>query len=434
MRPRARILGAAALALLGSGCDFWRNLTEAPKPDTVDLALTVKDAWTGEPLPWARCTLDGSRADADAEGKIVFAAVPTGRKSLACSCESYHGRAVKVDAGPGAGRLELAMVRKGFGEWYPEDPVRQLRIDQVGGNYRFPGELVIQASPGDAGRIFHYAWTSTRHGTLPSTRTLRIATEALDQDSVEFTLSLTVHAELADTLIEVGKSELAIFLTRNQQPSLAVTYTFQPKRVGTGCDEAYVTFIYAASDPDGDCSVRFTALEPQDSPLGDLDTLLACSDSTTATFTLASHDGLPDWSRPRSGDVRIRVEDDNGGRRETTLKVATYSNLHPMVSLEQIDPQQENRALDTLRFRLVARDRDAKLTTLTVDWKDGTAPKQYPFAYLQRNDSLDLILPHSFARAGSYDVEATATDGCKVTVKDTLRILVEDRAFTGAPH
>ena len=74
MRPHARVLGAAAAwALVGSGCDFWRNLTEPHKADKVDLVVTVKDAWTGEALPWARCTLDSARANADSEGRVLFA-------------------------------------------------------------------------------------------------------------------------------------------------------------------------------------------------------------------------------------------------------------------------------------------------------------------------------------------------------------------------
>jgi hypothetical protein len=431
MRPRARILGiAAAWALLGSGCDFLDNLGEPHNPDRSDVVLTVKDAWTGEALPWATCSLDSLQATADAEGKVVFTGVPTGPKTLACSCEFYHARAKKVDAVPGAVGLELKLARKGSLEWYPEDPARQLRIDQVGGNYRFPGTLVIQASPGNDTTPFHYTWTSTRHGSLPSIRTLPLWTPDLQQDTVVFTLTLTVSATLADTLVEVGKSEQTIFLTRNQKPTFLLQ-GFDPESpvvVGTGCPEKYAKLTFSAEDPDSDsCTVRISS-KGQNSPLGSFDTSMACASGILLYFPLRPHNGEPDTPLVRNGSLRVEVKDGNQGSLVKDFPVTTYSNLHPIATLDPIGDEERYLTGDSLKFRLFARDRGGtRLKHVEVDWKDGTK-KAFSQTELQRrdSDSLEAYLTHAYQRAGTYYVEAMARDNCDVITRDTLPVTVWD--------
>lgn len=428
MRPGGRILGlAAAWACLGSGCEYWDNFFQTKEPDQVDLVLSLKDAWTGEALPWASCSLDGVIANADAEGRITFPATATGTRTPECSCEYFHGRKVKLDAGPGRARFDVRMARKGFEDWYPGVPERQVRIDRHGGNLRFPGRMLVQAFPADTAPIFRYTWTSNAHGGLPSLRSLPVESAPLDRDFQQIVLTLTVTATLADTTYEVGKSTQSYLLARNQPPILSVgAFSLAgPERVGTGCEDKNLRIGFTASDPDGD-SCRVRLVSPAASPLGRIDTSMACG-YLFMTLPLQPHDGPPDVPTTREGVLEIQVRDENQGERDTAFQVGTYSNLHPLIRLEQVDAREKNRTYEFLRFHLFAKDRDAAMKSLVVDWKDGTR-EQYSPTFLSSHDSLDRILTHSYTKAGTYDVEASVSDGCGVTSRQTLRVAVEDNA------
>jgi hypothetical protein len=105
-----------------------------------------------------------------------------------------------------------------------------------------------------------------------------------------------------------------------------------PVRVGTGCQVEPALLYPRASDPDGICWVRIRS-RIADSPLGLIDTTAECSQLLSFNFPIDSHDGQPDQEVYREGMLDMEVWDGNGGRADTSFKVVTYSNLHPLVEL-----------------------------------------------------------------------------------------------------
>lgn len=430
-RRERRLLGlAAAWALLGSGCDYWRNLTEPKKAEKVDIILSLKDAWTGEALASARCAVDGAEAvNADAEGRIHFPAASTGRKSVACTCASFHERALTLEALPDQGRFDVPMARMGGEHWYPDDPTRQVRIEVDSGNLIFPGDLVIGGLPGDtSGKLFQYAWTSTHHTGLRSLAKVPVRTGPQPGDLVEFTLHLTVTATLAGRTYEVGTDSQSFTLAKNRPPIVKATFTPAPPdtlRVGAGCQEQTANLGLMALDPDGDCRVRVHSRVAA-SPLGIIDTTAVCHQNLQFVFPIASHEGWPDRSFPSNGTLQVDVYDGNGGKAETTLTVSTISNQHPYIEIEQLDAKPYNLTDQWMKFRIFARDRDTKnMQVVKVDWKNGEAVTYYN-ARLKGKDFLEDTLQTIWRQPGAYSVEARVEDACGVAHTDTLSIELVD--------
>lgn len=430
---RSRLLPAsAALAcLLGSGCDYWRNLTGSKAPDRGTLTLTVTDEWTKEPLAEAFCLAAGTAESLpmDADGRFTRPDMPTGRYDLTCGAPGYHERRQEADVLPGVGRQYHVKLGRTAAEWYPNHPERQVQMYPMEGSLRFPGRLRLGAFPAND-TFFTYRWTSSVHGPETSQAPHRwLETPDLGGDESEVEFSVTVVARLGGQTYDVGMARERMTYHRNRKPGIIVDH--EPgSNIMLGCLEANYDYnlTLSASDTDGVCRSFSIYSKGTTSSLGPVDLRLdECPFQRTFKFSLAPFPAVPADAAPlrRRNEFVFRAVDDDGAATQDTLAFETFTNSRPKVSISPVKPPDLLYPYDTLSFRIVASDQDGSLHGLTVDWDNEDAPVSYDL-HISGSDQYDKQFNRIFwEKPGRHEIVATITDGCS-QVSDTLPILIRE--------
>ncbi len=414
--------GAAAAALLASGCEYWRNLTQEIVPDQAAVTLTVRDALTGEPLPDAGCGKQGQQTfRADGNGVIARDDMPTGIYVLVCEAPFYRPREQRFELRLGETRSDTVwLVRKGGKDWYPGVDHRKVEIQFLKENDRFPGTLVVKALPDDGSGRFLYEWSSNLH-EVPSESPASICTlhtPASQLDSQTLNLGLKVRFKpvneapyLIDSIVLQRK------LVRNLPPTISLDDSiiegeyFRPNVVvGCGANPDVLSVLYTAGDPDGvlGCQIRVTNTDP-DKPIGLIDTLLPCGRGKFE-FMVKSHLGAASTAVKILSELKFEVKDLNGETQSTSLKLETVANIQPSIEMK-LGPKlpyvfTTTQVLCTL---YVDDGEGAALDKVTVDWGNGV---------LQARSVRNELPPHMtifngiFKDTGAFTIKARIDDRC----------------------
>lgn len=445
MRLRFRLLGlAAAAGALGTGCEFWSNLTGGKTADRADLEITVRDAFTGAPMPGVSCTLavDSRAAESDAEGRIRWEAVPTGPGKVRCGEVLYHPAEADVGVRRAGGAATVEMARLGGASWYDEDSLRVgLTVSEVAGGLRYPGGVLrLRATPARSDGKLVYQWSSTApRPEPPRTRTetpeVLVRNGDMPGDLIEDHLVVKVVARLGDTVYEVGTDTLILPLARNRKPGIVLaTPAWADTQKVRVCGERPRApgLAFTASDPDGSCrKVRLRSLR--------------ANSSLGSYFVEVDCDKLPRGFRPPlnmsslAGEVSpdilnvlgIEVEDDNGDTALVQLAFITNPNLLPKLELVPLGAGTGLRAGEPLELRLSVRDEDNPVAPAVVDWRDGTTSRYQPLD--DRANQGDTTFTHVYAKEGDYVITARAWDACGDTAALDLPLTVQP-ARAAAPR
>jgi hypothetical protein len=437
MPRRLRILPAlAAAGLLAAGCEFIDNLVEDKNPEAAPLHLVVRDDWTGDSLPRATCKSEGGglSASADLDGRIAFAAVPTGAYSFVCGANSYFDRkaTVQVKAGAGAS-AEVRLARKPGAEWYPGQLGRRVSI-KVDWNraedFIVPGRFMVSAHPRDDRKTFEYRYLVSPGENLnqvPSDRSESppvddadwwVETQSLPQEFRQDTVTVTVSARLGDTTYAIGSETLVVSLERNKPPFLNVVFNQDSIKL---CNESIRVGLFV-HDEDGPCKVRLSN-KNQYSPHGRIDTIVPCKDAVHR-FPLANQPTVAGQAFPRINSLHITAFDERGAEVKDSITFHTFPNHPPEVVA--FKPQTAPAAAvagASLSFRASLRDIDNAVDNTWVDWGDGKKELAYPFTGIGVNE-LDLPLTHTYSSPGTYTATLETENPCGPKASESITVVV----------
>lgn len=425
MPRRLRILFAlAAAGLLAAGCEFLDNLTEGKNPESAPLHLVVRDDWTGDSLPRATCKSDrgGLSASADLDGRIAFAAAPTGTYSFVCGASSYFERKAKVQVKAGVGgSAEVRLARKPGAEWYPGQEDRRVRIVPEWDNaglFIVPGEFMVHAYPRDDRKTFEYRyhvtpgpeinWESAGRYEYPPVDDADwwLKPQHLPQDYRPDTITVTVSARLGDTTYAIGSESAAVYLKRNRPPVLNLFFERDTIKL---CKE-FIQVILFVHDETGSCAVKFFNHNPS-FPLGRIDTIVPCQD-TVYRFPLADQQTVAGIDVPRKNSLHITAFDDRGAAAESTITFHTLRNHPPeVVEFRALTAPAAAAAGAALSFRASLRDIDNAVDNTWVDWGDGSKELVYGFTGVGENE-VELSLTHAYTTPGTYKATLSMRNPC----------------------
>lgn len=435
-RSRLLRLSAALACLLGSGCDYWKNLTGSKTPDRGTLSIQVTDEWTREPLPGASCRQAGRRdsLQVDAHGAYARPDMPTGRYRLTCRAPGYRDREVEVDVRPGAMQHYPVQLGRKAEDWYPDNPERSISLRYSSGSLRFPGRIQLAATPADTSGLFSYEWTALWAGgteTVKNTDTpsLWMQTPDLDGETAEVRFRLQVSAKLGGENYPLAPREETFYFARNKKPEIRIDAP-RGKLIKLGCVEANYdyTVLLSAIDPDGGCQSFSIFSKGTTSSLGPLDIRMnSCPFQQPFTFRLAPFPSVPKDAPPlrRQNELLFRAVDDDGAAVEETFSFETFTNSAPRISITPVRPPEILYPHDTLTFRIDAEDTDGTLHGLTLDWDTEDGPVTYPL-YLTGSGQYEKQFNRiAWKTPGKHDIVATVTDGCSIT-SDTLTLQLQE--------
>lgn len=428
MPRRIRIfLALAAAGLLAAGCEFIDNLTDEKIPETADILLVVRDDWTGDSLPRATCASDrgGLSAGADPEGRIAFAAAPTGTHAFTCRAGGYFDRKAKVDVAAGTGgRAEVRLARKAGLEWYPGLAERQVALSIKGGEFIVPGSFLVEAWPRDSMGTFEYVYsTSLSRDRFPAkseSSVWTVDTRSLPGPYSLDSVRVTVTARLGDTAYEVGSAALEVGLVRNRPPTLRVVTIDKPIR----CDQRALIVGVRSEDEEGPCQVWFQNTN-QYSPHGVIDAIFPCGD-TTYHFPLAAQPTLGDSVVNRTNTLTITVIDRHDARTDTMVVFQTIPNFPPRIrEFAALDPLSPTVQGALLRFRASVNDSDHAINDTWVDWGDGE--EELVFDVRLDGEPMNqkvMTFSHAYAEPGTYTATLRTADHCGAGAVESLTVVV----------
>src|SRR6266568_269416 len=187
----------------------------------------------------------------------------------------------------------------------------------------------------------------------------------------------------------------------NDLPPTVTISTILPNPADTG---QMVTVTFSATDPDGtvaSISVNWGDGSPVDTLAGsatsDTHSYSSTGSATTQAFT-----------------ITVTATDNSGSTGSATTS-ETVNDRPPVVSVTNVSPNPANTGqLVTTTF--TATDPDGTISSITVNWGDGTAPDT--LAGTATSDT------HTYAAAGSFTITVTATDNSGSTGQGTGSITV----------
>lgn len=451
MRSARSLASIASLALLAAGCDYWRNLVDDKAVTHTTVSITVKDAWTGEGLPYADC-VDTARhlyQSADSAGTILIPEAATGPYRMTCSRESYSTVEIQFDAGAKDISLGIQLARRGGRDWYPMDSSRQVRAELIG-NTRVPANFMLRAWPARTDGTLRYSWAFARHPQLNRDQASSLAfkpelapkLESIASDSLEDTVTLKVRAHLyAIPEYDVDSVKIPILWMRNKKPRLEISTNNRTDAI-VGCpDDGSFTVSVSASDPDGQClSVRVENTD-SNSTLGPRTIVQSCNQKQIAiplTDSMSARQ-IP-WRDPLNRFL-VTATDDNNQTHDTEFTIRTTPHQRPTIGIYQNDSMAFSIANYPVRFRITAVDSNASLERLKVDWGDGSKPLDYGFP--AGTGPLNADFTHPYSVPGNYFVHASIINACgtvstsalpglnyvHVQANDTPKVAVTDRKY-----
>jgi hypothetical protein len=434
MRSRWHLAFTLATVLSVSGCDYWNNLVETKAVTRPTITLTIRDAWTNEPLPNTQCS-ETSRhlfLNPDGLGNILIPEATSGDYLFECAAAYYHNSKVNLRIEKKSTNLTIGMARLGGANWYPNEPARQVSIFLDSGNFRAPGKPSFVASPFDGLGIFHYRWKSSRYpnlnreseGKYGTLRTFQFNLEPLVVDEVFDTLTVYVRAKLgSEPEYDVDSLQMPIVWTRNHKPSFTIQGSTVPN-LQVGCiDSVYkIKFSAEDGDEDGQCYIEFSSADSSSS-LGKKNYPSTCGAGQIYLPLLNPFkkfgDIEEDTTLKVTNDLKVTVWDDNGESNITSISFITTPHFIPKVSVQNVDTRAVHFSRGpAIEFRVKSSASRTFLSRLILNWGDGELDT-LGFGYPPQ-DSEDKKYIHQYLNPGDFKVSAKIRDGCGIEREASL--------------
>lgn len=421
--------------LLAGGCDYWTNLVDGKKITQVALTIRVKDALTGEPLPYSVCE-DASRGLAfplDDMGSFKDPSASTGSYSMVCRMSGYYDAKVDFNVDKNGAPITASLARLGGQDWYPEELFPQMDSLRVHisliGNLRVPGKMIFRASPFLASGEIRYRWKSSLYPQLnrdwsnaaSGNPDFTVALKSLPSDENLDTIYLYVRSRLGGhPEYDVDSFSITVNWVRNRLPVWTplippITIT----RVGCTVVDTTKRFsvFYNVSDPDGDrpCTVYFSSIDAS-SALGLVNSNQPCGLVSVNFPILDPFFTLPQDSKASLQDTSLlymKVVDANGQSRDTTFRLITYPNVQPTSKIVKLDTLPIHYSGKEMKFQFLGSVPEGGLNRLIINWGDNSLgldldlDRNYPLY-----NSFDNTFGHRYLDSGSYQVSSRIYDAC----------------------
>ncbi len=426
----------SSLFLLNS-CDYFHNMVGNKDVEKRTVALTVKDAITGEVLDGAYCAKDNESnpPQSSGNGLFVFTDLLSGKDTIACTYTDYLDDSLVVDILAGQDQNHDMNLLRDPKNWYAE---LDYQIDfNIPSKQRVPDSFSFNATLKNPNNLFKYSWTLKKSNSTPQQYTKSVDPILLKKiDVVYDSMELSMYAKSGNKEVFLGSKTKKLDWVVNKKPVLF----FKPAKLPPlKICNTYKEIIYDAKDQDldGECKeVVFNTSPTNSQTLGSIPNQIGeCGVNKKITLSISNYSELypnrEETSYRDTFDLIAHVKDDNGQDSIFRLPLVFFTNRIPVISQYFWSPDfggEGNYFLKNKEINLVLRmqDRDTigYLDSVKIDWGDHSNSGRY----LKLSHDSIITIPHTFQSAGDFKAIIKLSDECGEIVEKTLNIKIQENS------